>query len=316
MFIDCVRIRLLALLLIGLAGCAVGPEHRVLQAAGQPVELADVPFFPQEDYQCGPAALATVLVDSGVNVDPAQLTPQVYVPERRGSLQAELLATTRRHGRVPYLLPPSLAPILDELRSGRPVLVLQNLGLERWPVWHYAVLVGFDPVEESFLLRSGTKRLLETQARTFLASWDRAGRWSLVVVPPSDPPANADVLRWLQAVAPFESTGALDTAARGYEAAVKRWPDETSAWTALGNVRYGEQRLDEAAAAYREALDRSPGNWIARNNLVQTLVDRGCPGLARNWVDDTAVPPPETAAIWASTLEELAAAGDGHCDGF
>ena len=30
------------------------PEH---------VELADVPFFPQEDYQCGPAALATSLAN-------------------------------------------------------------------------------------------------------------------------------------------------------------------------------------------------------------------------------------------------------------
>lgn len=309
------RLQILPVLLLAVAGCAVGPEHRTLQAAGDPVELVEVPFFPQDDYQCGPAALATVLADSGIDIRPAQLTPQIYVPERRGSLQAELLAATRRHGRVPYLLPPSLAPILAEVRAGRPVLVFQNLGLERWPIWHYAVLVGFDPVHEKFLLRSGTRRRLVTRARSFLGSWDRAGRWSMVVASPSEPPADADILRWLQAIAPFESTGELDIAARGYEAAVERWPEDASAWTALGNVRYREQRLDEAATAYRRALELAPGNWVARNNLVQTLVDAGCPDRAREWADGVVAPPPEMAASWAHTLEALAAAGKGECGG-
>lgn len=307
------RVRIFLLLMIGLAGCAVGPEHRTLRAADAPVELHEVPFFPQDDYQCGPAALATVLVAAGVSVSPEQLTEQVYVPGRRGSLQAELVAAARRHRRVPYLLPQSLAPMLEELRAGRPVLVLQNLGLERWPIWHYAVLVGFDPTRERFLLRSGTRRRLETRARSFLGSWDRAGRWSMVVVAPSAPPAHADVLRWLQAVAPFESTGDLATAARGYEAAVQRWPQESSAWTALGNVRYHQQRLEEAAAAYLRALEHSAGNWTARNNLVRTLADLGCPGRARTWVDEAAVPPPEIASDWADTLDHLAAAQEVGC---
>src|SRR3546814_2318796 len=41
--------------------------------AGEPlprqVELSEVPFFPQEDYYCGPAALATVLAWGGVDTD-------------------------------------------------------------------------------------------------------------------------------------------------------------------------------------------------------------------------------------------------------
>jgi tetratricopeptide (TPR) repeat protein len=191
--------------------------------------------------------------------------------------------------------------------------VFQNLGLKRWPIWHYAVVVGFDPERERFLLRSGTRRRLETRARSFLGSWDRAGRWSMVVVAPSDPPSHADALRWLRAVAPFESTGDLDTAARGYEAAVQRWPQESTAWTALGNVRYRQQRLEEAATAYEQALERSAGNWPARNNLVHTLADLGCPGRARAWVDGAAAPPPEMASAWASTLEHLANAAEGAC---
>ena len=42
------------------------------------LELRDTPFFPQEEYQCGPAALATVLAASGVAVSPDDLTGKVY----------------------------------------------------------------------------------------------------------------------------------------------------------------------------------------------------------------------------------------------
>jgi tetratricopeptide (TPR) repeat protein len=281
------RIRILVLVAIGqlaLSACAVGPEHRVLREAGMPVELVQVPFFPQDEYQCGPAALATVLAHSGVDVTPQELVARVYVPDRQGSLQAEMLAATRSQGRVPYLLPQSLAPILMELRAGQPVLLLQNVGLDRWPVWHYAVLIGFDPAAEKFLLRSGTTRREARGAVPFLASWDRGERWSMVAVEAGKPPASADVLGWLRAVAPFESTGNLDLAAEGYMAAVARWPEEAMAWTALGNVRYLQRDLAAAEAAYLHALELSPGFRTACNNLGETV-------------------------------KELAAAGERSCDG-
>lgn len=262
---------LLAVVLLAVSACAVGPERQVLRDSGSPLELVQVPFFPQDEYQCGPAALATVLVHSGVDVTPQQLVPRVYVPGRQGSLQAEMLAATRSQGRVPYLLPGKLAPILAELRAGHPVLLLQNLGVDRWPVWHYAVLVGFDPAAEKFLLRSGVTRREERGAVAFLASWDRGGRWSMVAVRPGEPPVSADVLGWLRAVAPFESTGNLDLAAEGYAAAVARWPEEAMAWTALGNARYLQRDLAAAATAYRHALQLAPGFQTACDNLAQTL---------------------------------------------
>ena len=62
------------------------------------VELAETPFFSQQRYQCGPAALATVLNAAGVKVTDEELVPEVYLPTREGSLQVEMLAATRRHG--------------------------------------------------------------------------------------------------------------------------------------------------------------------------------------------------------------------------
>lgn len=279
------RTKVLALVLVAIAplalyGCAIGPEHRVLRDAGAPVEILDVPFFPQEQYQCGPAGLATVLVHSGAETTPEQLVSQVYVPERQGSLQTEMLAATRSQGRVPYLLPKSLAPILEELRAGQPVLLLQNLAFDWWPIWHYAVVVGYHPAEDKFLLRSGTTRREESDAADFLARWDRGERWSMVTTRPDQPPASADVLGWLRAVAPFEATGKLDIAAEGYKAAVKRWPEAPMAWTALGNVRYLQRDLAAAEAAYRHALKLAPGFGTACNNLKQTLKERAAAGAS------------------------------------
>src|SRR5690606_16550407 len=103
-------------------------------------------------------ALATILAHEGLPVDAEALAPAVYVEGLRGSLQAELLAATRRHGFVPYRLEPDPLALFAEVESGKPVLVMQNLGLPRFPVWHYAVVVGFDPEQERVLLRSGTER--------------------------------------------------------------------------------------------------------------------------------------------------------------
>jgi hypothetical protein len=90
-----------------LTGCAsLAPQTATLRETfhtkGLPerVELTEVPFFPQTEYQCGPAALATVLAASGAKVTPDELVPQVYLPERKGSLQVEMLAAARRHGLV------------------------------------------------------------------------------------------------------------------------------------------------------------------------------------------------------------------------
>ena len=130
--------------------------------------LEQVPFHPQELHQCGPAALATLLGASGLAADPLQLADQVYVPGRRGSFQAELIAATRRAGRVPWQVDGTLAALAAEVAAGRPVLVLQNLALPAWPRWHYAVVIGVDA--DRVTLRSGKRRSLRMSRRAFLRS--------------------------------------------------------------------------------------------------------------------------------------------------
>ena len=120
---------------LAVSGCASwAPQTRELSRGiprGLPerVELKQVPFFPQKEYQCGPAALATVLVGGGAKTTAEELVAQVYIPERKGSLQVEMLAAARRHGMVPYVLAPRFEDMLREIAAGTPVIVLQNMGV-------------------------------------------------------------------------------------------------------------------------------------------------------------------------------------------
>ena len=186
---------------LGAAGCASEPPRPALEDVA---ELMEVPFFPQSEFDCGPAALATILNWASVAVTPEELIDAVYIAGLKGSLQAELLAATRRHGLIPYVLPPGPDALFAELEDERPVLVLQNLGIERVPVWHYAVAVGFDPADERVILRSGTEpRRLEKTSR-FLRSWQRGGYWAFVPVEPGELPASATPALYVRALAGAE----------------------------------------------------------------------------------------------------------------
>jgi len=249
------------------------------------VELADTPFFPQEVYQCGPAALATVLVASGITVTPEQLVGKVYLPQRQGSLQLELIAASRRYQRLPYRIDPSLPAMLAELDAGRPVLVLQNLGLASYPVWHYAVVIGFNTADNTILLRSGDRERLVMRTGKFLHTWELASNWALIALRPGDFPVNVDEFRYLRAVAALEEVGKTASAIRYYSAALKRWPGSTLALFGLGNSYYSQGELRQAESQYHRLLAIEPGNTAARNNLAQVLADRGCNDAAFATVD-------------------------------
>ncbi len=281
-----------------LCGCAASP----LRIASPPgaVELREVPFFAQTQYHCGPAALATVLAAQGIAVTPDELSPLIYVPGREGSLQAEMIATTRRYDRLPLRVDLSPDALVAALHAGQPVLLLQNLAFRRWPAWHYAVLVGFDPASQDFLLRSGTEARGTMGARRFLQTWDRAERWAFVVVPPDRVPAYASANNWLAAAAPFESLGRLDVAERAYRAALERWPDSALAWQGLANTRYAANDMPAAEAALRKAVELDPASVPARNNLASVLLERGCPERAREQLDAIT----EVPDAFAVTVEE------------
>jgi len=270
-----------------LAACANGTGEMLaeLDTWRTPVELTDVSFHPQVTDQCGPAALATILDASGIAVTPEELRRRIYIPGRQGSLQIELLAATRHYGRVAYLLDPEVGAILGELAAGRPVLVLQNLGIGLLPVWHYAVVVGYRPDDERFVLRSGDQKRHELTPRAFLQSWKRGDYWAFVALRPGQLPVDAEPGRYLQAVAALESVGDVGEAAVAYRAATSTWPDNGLAWLGLGNALYGAGDLDGARRAYQHGLEIRADDIVTLNNLAQVQAELGCRDDALRTID-------------------------------
>jgi hypothetical protein len=258
-----------------LSSCA-GPGQRVdFSAVDLPrqKEITATPFFPQERYQCGPAALATVLVHSKAQVSAKQLVSQVYVPGRKGSLQTEMVATARRYDRVAYVLDPDLLTLLKEVSAGKPALVLQNLGLKVLPKWHYAVVVGYNLDTSKLILRSGVSQRKTVSFKLFDRTWRRSGRWAVVVTSPDELPITANEKNYLMAILPFERDRKWRTAKRAYLAATKRWPDSLGAHMGLGNTFYHLAQLGKAEQSYRKALLLDHDHAPAHNNLAQVLLE-------------------------------------------
>ena len=269
---------LLAAVLLLQAGCTLlGPAPASLPLPpGLPTRqyIDGVPFYAQEEDQCGPAALAGVLGWAGAPSSPAALRPQVYLPQRQGSLQAELLAATRRAGLLAYPLAPRSEDLLRELAAGHPVLVLQNLRWDAWPQWHYAVVVGYDQPAGDWLLQSGDQALLRMAATPFERSWARAGRWAFVALPPQELPASAREDDYTAAVAALERSAA-PAAGLAYERALARWPQDLVARIGLGNLAYGAHDLPGALAHYAQASAEHPEAGDAWNNQAQVLHELG-----------------------------------------
>ena len=304
-----------------LTGCATAPQTRQLTLARPAAlpstyELEQVPFFPQTRYQCGPAALATVLASHGIDITPDSLVDQVYVPGLKGSLPEELTASARRYGMLAYPLAPALADILTEVADGHPVLVFQNLGLRWLPQRHFAVVVGYELEAGELLLRSGTLRRQRTTLSTFERTWARTRHRAWVILPAGEVPATAEPLAYLRAAHELERSDRDGAARAAWLAATRTWPDSFRAWMALGNSHYAALEFSQAGTAFHRATRVSPDQPAGWNNLAYALLKNRCPQQARIAANCARQLAPDDGPVRQTAVEigQLASGRDApHC---
>ena len=280
----CSRLRQLCILIFGIIsallvvnGCAtVSTKNWHQDAVDIPPkhELNTVPFYPQKKYQCGPASLAMALAWSGLQIEPDDLASQVYTPSLKGSLPPAIVAATRRHGRVAYPISGANA-LLKEIAAGHPVIVLQNLGLSWIPVWHYAVVIGYDLDEGEIILHSGITNRKKTPLRTFENTWARSDYWGLAVLPPYRLPASANEIVYVSAIVGLEKSRQWGAAVQGYQTALNQWPENFTAHIGLSNSLYSQGEFKSAEKELRKTTDLFPDEGVAFNNLAHVLWKQG-----------------------------------------
>ena len=267
------------LILFLLVGCST-PQTKALRSnvpAGIParVELSEVKFYAQDDYQCGPATLAMVMHSEGAQVTPEQLKDFLYLPDKQGSLQVEMLATARRYGLLAYVLKPELQDVLTEVAAGNPVIVLQNLALSWYPMWHYAVVIGYDLNKEEMILRSGPNKRQILPFGTFEHTWARSQYWAMLALPPSRLPQTANSADLLRSISALQHSSPSTDVWPAHTAAMQRWPKDLLVHFAAANYAYNHGQLELAAQLFLQATIDHPDSAPAFNNLAQTLSDLG-----------------------------------------
>jgi hypothetical protein len=235
-----------------------------------------VPFYTQTDNFCGPAALAMVAAYHGIQTDIDELSKKVYTPKKGGSLQIEMQAAARSLGLVAFPTQLDLASLSLEIDSGHPVIILQNLSLNIYPVWHYSVVTGRDVNRLHFLLHSGKHQYYRSPWHTLRNTWERSNYWAMVMLPAGQLPSSISVNHALQAAVNLEQIGQYRLAQHTYQAIHQRWPDNFAALAGVANTHmYLEEPL-AASRAYRQALQLNTQSAELLNNFAYTAEALGC----------------------------------------
>lgn len=290
-----------------LSACAgrspmVMPEATELAHLPDRILLQDVPFHAQDAYQCGPASLAMVLNHRGVAATPDSLKDRVYLPERKGTLQVEMISAARERDLLVYPLDKDLQAILTELAAGNPVLVMQNLAFNWYPQWHYAVVVGYDLNAREMLVHSGLNKAQREPFHVFMRTWSRADYWARVMLPPGQLPATARPLTYLRAASDLEQTGRLHSAEAAYRSAVEQWPDQPTARFGLGNTLWAGDKRPAALEQFQQLVNDFPDFQPGWNNLATGLELSGCASAAAAARQcSQQVPKPDTCAQLSCT---------------
>ena len=236
-----------------------------------------VPFFPQQKFHCGPAALATLLnfYDPSQDYSPDHLAAQTFTPGVKGTYALDMLGASRRQGFIPYPAPMELSSVLAQVAAGQPSIWLLNLGLSSLPQWHYAVLVGYDLDGQWVLMRSGQQRYRKMRIRHFEKARRLGGYWGIVPLLPDQLPNPLESqidnqLHWqriYQAQLDFSQVHpnkGLSALLQGGKAFPLQWQFEFAA----GNLAFSLGQFSQAESHYRIALDKNIEAAEVWNNLA------------------------------------------------
>ena len=264
------RVLILAPCFLFLSGCARGLVTLPVTTPTSPFDvsavlyLEDVPPITQQAYQCGPAALASVLNYWKDPQTAEAVATALYKPGSHGVLNFELLHHAGERGfwaQVPSGADESPRPWLERKI---PLVAMLSTGVLWAEKYHFVVLKGFNDNERFYYANTGDEDTRAIDYGEFENRWNKAGRWSLVVCPPERVDWPLDTANAARLAILLEKRGRPDLAERRYREA----GNDPGARFNLANLYLNVGRLPEAEAIYRELLAAEPAWTAAGNNLA------------------------------------------------
>jgi len=164
-----------------IVGCASNAGIPPSPEAGPFIE--GVPFYPQDEYMCGPAALASVMGFYGEPGSMDSVASEVYAARLKGTLPMDLLIYAKEKGFEAKFFRGSMDALKESLVRKEPLILFLNLGYEFYPVGHYVVAVGMDEASKVVYAHSGMKKHERFTMKELERSWSKTGYSTLLVRP-------------------------------------------------------------------------------------------------------------------------------------
>lgn len=169
---------LLVLILLLLLSCVRAPHSK----ESKPTRIIEnVPFYPQEMYQCGPASLAGVLNYWGIDVSPEEIAAEIYSQSARGTLNIDMVLYVEKKGFKANQYEGSFEDIKRNIDLSYPLVVMVDYGFWIYQQNHFMVVFGYH--ENGIMVHSGKDRHKFIPLNDFLKSWKRTKSWTLLITP-------------------------------------------------------------------------------------------------------------------------------------
>lgn len=301
---------LLIVLLIGLTACQTPPQTKQLLAAPPDIArqhiISQVPFYPQQDYFCGPTTLSEVAGFYGLEKSPTDIAPNTFTPGLQGTLQIEMAAATRQLGLLAYEQRANMSQLLSLVADDIPVIVLQNNSISWLPQWHYAVVIGYDINAKEVILHTGVTEAHRLNFATFERTWQRGNYWMLAMLPSDKASEHLEPFIYTKACQDLLNTQQTATGIAALITATKQWPDYWLPYFLLGNHYLTTEPL-AAAKWFARGWPVAQQEIAYLNNYAILLSKLNCHQQATNLIAAALQIAPDNSNLLDSQQQILAA---------
>jgi hypothetical protein len=141
--------------------------------------IENVPFYPQEDYQCGPASLAGVLNYWGISAEPGDIAKEIFSESVKGTLNIDMALYAQKKGLHADFYKGNIEDLKKNIESGFPVIVLVDYGISLYQVNHFMVVTGYN--DYGVIVNSGKYQNNLIIEKDFIRLWKKANYWTLLI---------------------------------------------------------------------------------------------------------------------------------------